>query len=58
MMRPIKAKPIRRARIVVGLGVWRIPETGPITPRLQPGNERTRAIGFRANIISEDNDDE
>ena len=50
-----KPKPVFR-RKVIGLGVWRIPETGPITPRLKPEEpkEPAQAIGFRAKLTSDD----
>jgi hypothetical protein len=49
-------RPIKR-RIVVKLGIWRVPE-GPIVPRLkpEPTDERTRAIGFRADISGDKNE--
>lgn len=52
----LKPRPIHRRR-VVGLGIWRIPE-GPIVPRLkpEPTDERTRAVGFTADLIGDENE--
>jgi len=50
-------RPIRTPR-VVGPSIWRIPERGPVIPRLQPEDRKTTAIGFHALIASELQDDD
>jgi hypothetical protein len=46
-------RPIRE-REVKGRTIWRVPDHGPVIPRLQKENERTEAIGFTADLISRD----
>jgi hypothetical protein len=44
-------RPIRE-REVKGRTIWRVPDHGPVIPRLQKENERIEAIGFTADLIS------
>jgi hypothetical protein len=46
-------RPIRE-REVKGRTIWRVPDHGPVIPRLQKENERIEAIGFTADLISRD----
>ena len=46
-------KPIRNER-VVGRPVWRIPDKGPVTPRLQAPTETINAVGFTAQLTSKE----
>ncbi len=46
-------RPIRGERIVAKT-VWRIPDKGPVTPRLQEEKAAVSAIGFTAHIVSND----
>lgn len=39
-------RPIRRDPAPIGAPMWRIPHTGPVTPRLQTKQQRIEAIGF------------
>lgn len=36
--------------------IWRVPDEGPVTPRLR-AEGLVQAIGFRAEIVSPDDDD-
>jgi hypothetical protein len=48
-------KPIRYPKIGVR-SIWRIPDTGPVTPGLQK-KEGAYAVGFTARILSDDGDE-
>lgn len=48
-------KPIHRQR-VVGKTVWRVPDKGPVTPRLQDDRSNTSAIGFTAKLTPDEPD--
>lgn len=48
-------RPIRK-REVKGRQIWRVPDHGPVIPRLQNDYERTEAIGFTANLVNEDDE--
>jgi hypothetical protein len=45
-------RPIREER-VVSRPIWRIPDKGPITPRLQDNHSEIAAIGFTAEIAQD-----
>lgn len=47
--------PIREER-VVGRSIWRIPDKGPVTPRLQDEKGNISAVGFTARLTSEDDE--
>lgn len=47
-------RPIRPTHIV-GRSIWRIPDDGPVTPRLQKRHD-TYAVGFTATFPTEDDD--
>jgi hypothetical protein len=49
-------KPIRRGQYGVR-SICRIPENGPLTPRLRPHDALANPIGFRADIVSRDDDE-
>jgi len=51
-MREQKPKPIRRPQVGVR-SIWRIPDDGPVIPRLQK-REGAMAIGFTARIAEDD----
>lgn len=46
-------RPIKKSE-VKGRSIWRVPERGPVIPRLQDGKDRIEAIGFTAQLLSED----
>ena len=48
-------KPVRTSR-VVGKTVWRIPDKGSVIPRLQDDKQNVNAIGFTAQLVSEDDE--
>lgn len=48
-------RPIRKDE-VKGKSIWRIPDRGPVIPRLQADKVSTEAIGFTAHICAEDYD--
>jgi hypothetical protein len=50
-------RPIREPKIGVR-SIWRVPDRGPIIPRLQPEEPRASAIGFTADICARDDDDD
>ena len=39
-------RPVRK-QVTVGPRIWRIPDDGPVTPRLRVPDKLTYAIGFR-----------
>jgi hypothetical protein len=49
-------KPIVRTR-VVGRSIWRIPDKGPVIPRLQEPSVNTNAIGFLSTIAHTQEDE-
>jgi hypothetical protein len=49
-----KPKPIRRPKVGVR-SLWRVPDEGPIIPRLQK-KEGIQAIGFTAKLTSDDDE--
>jgi hypothetical protein len=49
-------RPIRHRKIGVR-SIWRIPDTGPVTPGLQQ-KEGAYAVGFTARIGADEDDDE
>lgn len=36
--------------------VWRVPDSGLVIPKLRPPENKTYAIGFRADLTAEDED--
>lgn len=48
--RPIRYEETKRRPI------WRVPDHGPVTPRLKPQENKTYAIGFHAALTAEDED--
>lgn len=48
-------KPIRQSRYGV-TSRYRIPDDGPVTPRLRPKDGLANPIGFNAEIVSRDDD--
>lgn len=48
-------RPIRKNE-VKGKSVWRVPDRGPVIPRLRPDDKPVEAIGFMARLTSEDFD--
>lgn len=50
-------RPVRRRQIGVR-SIWRVPERGPVIPRLRPEEGSVNAIGFTARICARDEDDE
>lgn len=56
-MRPIKPKPIRE-RNIIKEGYYRRPPEEPLVPGLRKKDSNTTAIGFLANLTSEDEDNE
>lgn len=46
-------KPIRNERIV-GRPMWRIPDKGPVIPRLQTPTETINAVGFTAKLTADE----
>lgn len=49
-------RPIRKDR-TVGKPLWRIPDKGPVIPRLQPDYGRVSAIGFHVGQADPDEDE-
>jgi len=49
-------KPIRREE-TRGPQIWRIPDKGPVIPRLQQERKDISAIGFTAKIAAQDDED-
>lgn len=49
-------RPIRKDELR-GRPIWRIPDKGPVIPRLQPKEKDITAIGFTARIVADDNDE-
>jgi hypothetical protein len=49
-------RPIRREE-VRGRQIWRIPDRGPVIPRLQQERKDISAIGFTAKIAPHDDED-
>ncbi len=49
-------RPIRREE-VRGRQIWRIPDEGPVIPRLRVPPGGANAIGFRARITSDEEED-
>jgi len=49
-------KPIRREE-TRGRQIWRIPDKGPVIPRLQREPKDISAIGFTAKIVAQDDED-
>lgn len=56
MPRPEKPKPIQVER-VVGRQIWRIPDVGFVTPRLQNPSDGVSAIGFTAELAIPEDDE-
>jgi hypothetical protein len=50
-------KPIRKDQYGV-TSKFRVPEDGALTPRLRPKDATANPIGFRAEIVSREADDE
>ena len=50
-------RPIRRGR-VVERRIWRVPDEGPVTPRLRTPDRFTSAIGFHVAPVYDDEADE
>jgi hypothetical protein len=48
-------RPIRRHEVKKH-SIWRVPDRGPVIPRLQDEETSVEAIGFTANLISEDDE--
>jgi hypothetical protein len=46
-------RPIRKQE-VKGRQIWRIPDRGSVIPRLQEDEQHVEAIGFTANLVSDD----
>ena len=46
-------RPIRKQQ-VKGRSIWRVPDRGPVIPRLQDDLNKVEAIGFTARLSSED----
>jgi hypothetical protein len=42
---------------VVGRTIWRIPDKGPVIPRLRPEDARTNAVGFYAQLCAREDDE-
>lgn len=49
-------KPIRQER-VIGRPVWRIPDKGAVTPRLQDDQSNLSAVGFMAQLTAHEDDE-
>jgi hypothetical protein len=48
-------RPIRDERII-GRSIWRVPDKGYVTPRLQDEKSNITAIGFVADLTSKDDE--
>lgn len=46
-------RPVRKT-IVKGKSVWRIPDVGPVIPRLQVPDKQTSAIGFHVQEFTDE----
>lgn len=46
-------RPIRKTE-VKGKSIWRVPDRGSVIPRLRDEGKSVEAIGFTANLTSED----
>lgn len=49
-------RPVRNER-VVGRPIWRVPDKGPITPRLQEPQGNLSAVGFLAQVSARENEE-
>lgn len=49
-------RPIREPKIGVR-SIWRVPDRGPVIPRLQPEEPMVNAIGFTADICARDDEE-
>jgi hypothetical protein len=52
----LSGRPIRYPKIGVR-SIWRIPDSGPVTPKLQPQEATANPIGFHAEICVRDDDE-
>lgn len=50
-------QPMTRER-VVGRSIWRVPDDGPVTPRLRTPRRDLSLVGFTHSFASEDDDSE